>query len=308
MIKHFLSRGIPLILYILCVNVSGWAATPSSPLYAVAEYPTVVLNTPAFASVFGGANGNTLKTDKDGLIREVEFIALPGTVFSVFEVYKEGERIIYGVRTEEYPGTSSDIFYINSAFVSIHNEKPRERKRSLPSKDIVINNLLNDLGTKYVWGGNVSGGIPEMIKLYEPSGEITRSERDKWILKGVDCSGLLYQATGGYTPRNTSRLVYFGEGLKIKGSTLEEICGFVEPLDIIVWKGHVIMVLDKDTVIESRLDYDKNKKGRQGGVRKRSLRKVLSGILEDSIAVDDYDDPSLVNKRRFVIRRWHNGG
>ncbi|MFH1801090.1 MAG: hypothetical protein ABH891_09660 [Candidatus Omnitrophota bacterium] len=51
--------------------------------YARAEKSTPVLNTADFPVVFGGADGKTLKKDPSGLIREVEFIALPGTVFEI---------------------------------------------------------------------------------------------------------------------------------------------------------------------------------------------------------------------------------
>jgi len=34
-------------------------------------------------------------------------------------------------------------------------------------------------------------------------------ERKKELMKGVDCSGLLYQATNGFTPRNSRSLLNF---------------------------------------------------------------------------------------------------
>jgi len=47
--------------------------------YAVARISTPVLNTSDFRSVFGGEGGSDLKTDNSGLVRETEFIAMPGT-------------------------------------------------------------------------------------------------------------------------------------------------------------------------------------------------------------------------------------
>ncbi|HPE85225.1 MAG TPA: hypothetical protein PLO43_03500, partial [Chlamydiales bacterium] len=61
---------------------------------------------------------------------------------------------------------------------------------------------------------------------------------------GVDCSGLLYEASYGLTPRNTSELISFGEERSLEN---------LQPLDLLVWKGHVVIVLDPYHTIESRL-------------------------------------------------------
>ncbi|GAI00651.1 unnamed protein product, partial [marine sediment metagenome] len=110
------------------------------------------------------------------------------------------------------------------------------------------------------------------------------------MLKGVDCSGLLYQATNGYTPRNTSSLVSYGAPVRIAGLKVDQIIKKVEPLDIIVRRGHVVVILNKEQVIESCLHCDKYKKGLQGGVRIRRLKEVLAEIMEKRIPVDSYED------------------
>src|SRR5438876_11637126 len=71
-------------------------------MYAVAKEPTPVLNTQDFQKVFGGNDGVTVKTDGEGLIREMEFIALPGTVFSLLGEYDYGDHKIFHVETDEY--------------------------------------------------------------------------------------------------------------------------------------------------------------------------------------------------------------
>jgi len=124
-------------------------------------------------------------------------------------------------------------------------------------------------------------------------------------LKGLDCSGLLYYATNGYTPRNTSSLLNYGKPVQIAGLKVDEIIQKVAPLDIIVWVGHVIIILDKEHIIESRLDYDKHKKGFQGGVKIRQLKKVLVEIMKRKVPVDNYKDKVKRGKRKFVIRRWY---
>ena len=125
------------------------------------------------------------------------------------------------------------------------------------------------------------------------------------MLKGLDCSGLLYQATNGYTPRNTSSLVSYGAPVRIAGLKVDQSIQKVEPLDIIVWRGHVIVILNKEHVIESRLDYGKYKKGLQGGVRIRRLKEVLVEIMERRVPVDSYKDKVEERKKKFVIRRWY---
>ena len=80
-------------------------------------------------------------------------------------------------------------------------------------------------------------------------------------MRGVDCSGLLYEATGGFTPRNTSALVTVWKSRPCCRSEHREIVGRLEPLDLIVWNGHVLIVLDRLRLIESRPDCT----GKHGG-------------------------------------------
>ena len=74
---------------------------------------------------------------------------------------------------------------------------------------------------------------------------------EQWQLTGVDCSGLIYWASNGYTPRNTSWLVDYGTPLDIGGKSLNQIIPMLEPLDIIVWRGHMMVLYDDDHTIES---------------------------------------------------------
>ena len=69
---------------------------------------------------------------------------------------------------------------------------------------------------------------------------------------GVDCSGLLREANKGNTPRNTRQLLTVGNPVDIEGLTMDQIISKVQPLDIIVRDGHVVIILDQDRAIESR--------------------------------------------------------
>ena len=106
-----------------------------------------------------------------------------------------------------------------------------------------------------MWGGNYADGISKMLEYYPPKENVSENIKDLWKLRGLDCSGLLYQATDGCTLRNTSSLTTIGNVVEIKDKSASEITNLVLPLDLIVWNGHVVIVLDKETTIESTPAY-----------------------------------------------------
>jgi len=262
-------------------------------LYAVAKEPTPVLSTPDFKAVFGGTDGMTIKTDDQGLIREMELIALPGTVFYLLGEYDHATHKIFKVETNEYQ-YNIDL-YIDSRFVELKKERPGERKIILPSKEEIYKSLDRFVGNRYCWGGNYNSGIAKLLELYKPSGEISSELKAEWVLSGCDCSGLIYEATNGYTPRNTSKLISFGDAVEIEGLSAEEIAVKLKPLDMIVWEGHVIYVYDEKTSIQSSIS--------KGGVVKMDLLETLKEVTATRKPVNDYNS---MNKKRFVVRRWFN--
>jgi cell wall-associated NlpC family hydrolase len=285
----------------ICAAASG---EKNMRTYLVAERPAPVLNTRDFRSVFGGKDAKTLKLDKEGLVREVEFIALPGTVFEVAGKSESSGRLIYKVTTEDYPYPSAGGYYVDAGFVKKSLEKPPKRAPKLPHPATIIRRMVLREGARYVWGGNCAEGIPEMLAFYPPSGKISRATGSMWTLKGLDCTGLLYEATGGATPRNTGTLTTFGKPVLIRGLSAADIAAELEPLDLIVWKGHVVIVIDNKRVIQSRLDYDPEIPGNQDGVRIEPAEKVLSGIMSERVPVDSYDEGTAGGKKKFVVRRW----
>ncbi len=272
-------------------------------VYAVAEDPTPVFNVSDPSLVFGGEDGKTLHRDGSGLIREVEFIALPGTVFKIKRVIKKGSQNIYEVTSREYPYPSKNGYFIDRRFLRTFDHKVPERIKRLPDKKVIMKNLISAEGSAYVWGGNVKDGIPQMLSFYPPRQPISPKVKEQWMLKGVDCSGLLYEATGGVTPRNTSTLVDYGEEVKIMGLTEGQIIQKLRPLDLIVWKGHVIIVLDGRHTIESRLNYGNGGEPGAGGVKIRNIETVLSRLLQKRTPVNVYSEKSV--EKPFVIRRWY---
>ncbi len=265
----------------------------SQEFWAIANEPCPVLNTSDFNSVFGGADGMTLKTDKEGLIRELEFIALPGTVFELLGEYDYGTHKIFHCTCDEYQ-YNVDLF-IDSRFVEVANSPPPRQPRILPSKENIYAQLDKAVGKRYCWGGNYISGIKKLIEFYKPSLPLSEKQIDEWNLVGCDCSGLMYEATNGNTPRNTSKLINFGEPIEIAGLTAEQIVSKLEPLDMLVWDGHVIYVYDKTTAIQSSLS--------RGGVIKTDLVTELTSLMETRKPVNDFESSK---GKRFVIRRWYS--
>jgi hypothetical protein len=270
----------------------------------VAVISAPVLNTPDFAGVFGGRDGQTVRLDGCGQIREMEFVALSGTVFRIEEIFDRGGPVIYRVTTDDYPYPTSKGYFIDSRFVRTFADPLPPRPRNIPIRQTVIDNLLAAQGSRYVWGGNVSEGIPRLLSFYPPASGFPPASADIRQLRGVDCSGLLYEATGGFTPRNTSALVAYGTSVPIKGLDSTQIIRLVEPLDLIVWQGHVIIILDRERIIESRLDCH----GNGGGVRVRSLRDALIDIRKSRVPLDNYPTAADHGVKGFVIRRWFPAG
>ncbi len=172
---------------------------------------------------------------------EVETIAFPGTKFKILSKISDN---IFQVETADYPSTAS--LYVDSRFLQETPEATPERMKILPSIDQILNWMEERVGLRYFWGGNWASGIPEVLDFYPFLKDAPPEDREDAICRGLDCSGLLYQATDGYTPRNTSDLIRFGREVP-----LEQI----KPLDLLAWKGHVVMVRSLTTLIESRVGY-----------------------------------------------------
>lgn len=260
------------------------AAAQQTPRYALATSPTPVLNTPAFAKVFSGAQ----KLDPCKGVRPIEFVALAGTLFTI-----EGEQVkdgvtVYRVTTNDYPYRSSSGYFVDARFLKVVEGTPVERPRVLPELALVQQRLLAALGKPYVWGGNVKDGVALLRNLY-PHGD---------PLVGVDCSGLLYEATDGFTPRNTSALTSFGDAVPVAGLSSVRIAQRLQPLDLIVWKGHVMIVLDRDSFIESVMGCEGG-----GGVRLTPLREGLRRLMKSRQPLDEFPQAA-AGAKGFVVRRW----
>ncbi len=266
--------------------------------YAVANGAAPVLNTPEFSHIFGGADGRSLKVDRCGQVRELEYVALPGTVFKVLDRESHGSLEILRVETDEYEPSAGGKLYVDKRFMTLREDRLPQRHRVRPTAEEITAWLRSAVGVPYVWGGNVREGIPELSERYY--GAVATEQSDMLTLAGLDCSGLLYQATAGWTPRNTSQLVSYGAAVPIAGKKADEIAALLHPLDLIVWNGHVLIVLDADTIIESRLEcgYPRN-----GGVMVWPLRERLGEIMRVRRPVNIWPAAGKV-RDIFVVRRW----
>lgn len=267
--------------------------------YGVVNHAAPVLNTPEFSLVFGGKDGTSLKTDSCGQVRELEFIALPGTVFRLLEKQRLGRSVVYRVETDEYPSVPGVRLYLDSRFVKVQSEVPAPRKPVLPTQEQISAALKKGIGSPYVWGGNLQYGVPELSDWFY--GKLAPERAGRLTLAGLDCSGLLYQASGGSTPRNTSQLVNFGSAVAVNGKKTDEILPLLEPFDLLVWKGHVVIVLDRETAIESSLACGQPG---NGGVVVTSLPQRLREIMRTRRPADVWPDGKRP-KDVFVVRRWY---
>jgi len=254
------------------------------PLCAIARMPTPLLNCPHFKEIFH----TKLPLDHQGLLKETELIAFPGTKFQVLSSTHEQ---IWQVRMLDY----EKPLFTDRRFLTLVSPDTLERPKILPSSFEILETLIRLKGVPYVWGGNWHTGIPEMLEFYPPSQPLDPFSLNHWTFKGVDCSGLLYEATRGYTPRNTSTLVRWGESVPIEGLSLDAFIPLLKPLDLIVWVGHVVVIFDANSTIESWLGK---------GVILCPLKERFAEILQQKVAVNTWENPN--NPReRFVIRRWH---
>ena len=257
--------------------------------YFKAICPTPVLNRSDFSSAFEKKEKDLLQSATI-LFKDLEMIAFPGTIFTILSTEP---NFILKVETEEYP--SPYPIFVDSRFGVISEKKELAPIKKLPQASLIIERLNQAVGLPYIWGGNYSKGIPEMMQYYSPSSHSLSVVDPFWTFKGVDCSGLLYEATDGIAPRNTSELLFFGEVVAIAGLKEMEIASLIRPLDLIVWKGHVIVTINSMEVIESNHASGKVIIGNTLS-RLNELMKGKAPINDPSLAYED--------EEFFVIKRF----
>lgn len=267
-----------IILLLYCISRSGPAMAADTPRFGVANRAV-----PVFNKATAAGPRAVLHADHCGQVRQLEFIALPGTAFEIVAV-PTGSPGVLQVRTTDYQAPAGTSLYVEAAALQPYQEMPASRIPHLPSQAAILQTLRSAVGLPYVWGGNWQSGVLQ-------AGRVR--------FQGLDCSGLLYEATDGYTPRNTEQLVQFGQGVAIEGLGVEQLLLQLQPLDLLVWKGHVIIVLDQQHVIESVLQCN----GQKDGVRISPLRTRLQQLLQQRRPANAWP-PGQGKAPLLVVRRW----
>ncbi len=190
--------------------------------------------------------------DSQQLLRSMEMVLLPGQQVQ-FVRFGKGSSI--QVVFADY---SKYLLYTDaSAFFPEATKKPQPTKPKYISAGTILQNLLDRVGVPYFWGGNVSSGQPKMLEWY-PNYPHEEALKTLWQCTGVDCSGLLYEATEGGTPRNTSGLKDFGEEVSYEGESFEHfVQNSLQPLDLLVFSGHVVIAIGDGCYIESTTGGDR---------------------------------------------------
>lgn len=265
-----------------------------SQLFAKAKGFTPLFATPHISTLFGGIDGKTIPL-KDHMLKELEMIAFPQTPLVVTSLCSKSHAV--SVFCQEYPTIGP--LWTDRRFLDLSDTSYPPRERYLPSLASILESMKKQVGMPYLWGGNAPP-LTEMVSWYPPSvdfDKLPEKIQTHWQLKGVDCSGLLYLATKGYTPRNTSELVSFGIPVAIEGK--EKNLWSLQGGDLIVWKGHVIIVLDPHRVIESL--------GGKGVIITplfKRLEEIESSLERKGRDMWPHGD-SLMEKHTFIVRRWH---
>ena len=244
-----------------------------------------------------------LLLDSYNTIDQLDIVLPTGTPVTLIDKVENWKFTYYEARTRDFDAwySGNSAYYLDSRFIEKKDSKPAEVIPVLPDKKTIYNNLLSAVGSLYVWWGSRYQWIPEINDLYPTPSDVQLSENEQKykILQWTDCSGLLWQATNGYTPRNTRQLLTFWKSVPISWDTINQIIEKVQPLDLIVWAGHVIIVLSDDYVIESLW-----KENYEWWAEIVNLQGRLEDIFTRRQPVDEWSESNLPDKEKFVIRRW----
>ena len=245
-----------------------------------------------------------LMLDSANTIDQLSIVLPVWTPVTLIDKVEKWDFTYYEVRTRDFDVWywNKDAYYLDSRFVEKADTKPDEVIHKLPDMSSIFKTLLAAVDSQYIWWGSYYQWIPEINELYPTPEdvELSTGEQQYKILQWTDCSWLLWQATNGYTPRTTRTLLTFWNSVPISWNSVSQIIKKVKPLDLIVWAGHVIIILSDEYAIESIW-----KENFQWGVEIISLEERLEDIFTRRQPVDDWNKSNLSEKKKFVIRRWY---
>jgi len=272
---------------------------PTLPPFAVAEGPVPVYSSQRFQESIG----SPLQLTKNRLYLGQLFTAFPGTVFRVRGRVRGPWSLVYRVTTREYPCPATGC-WLDARLVTVRRERPPEREVRMPDVKTILSRLegLEKKHLRYCWGCNFPGGVPNNLALYGQD-RVTASSHI-WLMAGGDCSGILYWATDGATPRNTAEMLSYGRGVPVKGLSAAHLAQRLKPLDLVVWQGHVLIVVGGGQILEA---INLHKKKRVQRIMRTAAVDRLWDIMRRMRPVNNYYRDPLPVKKKFVVRRWHPG-
>lgn len=258
------------------------------------------------AMIYGGADGRALLTDEYGQVDPLDRQAPAGTPLLLAEPTDAEWTVVRLLDSPKNYFTPTGLLPKNVSCAPL----PDVLHPPLPSQAAILQKLKTAIGVPYIWGGNLPDGTPQLATIVPPPVDASVGLRAKWLGAGLDCSGLLFWATDGNTPRDTAELMNFGSGVPIAGKTAAEIAAQLQPLDLIVWPGHTLIALGDGQVIQSKLDFDETEDGKivayGGDVRISSAVDELTKILEKRTPADAYTKSVAPDApKTFVVRRWY---
>lgn len=245
-------------------------------LLTISKRNTPIFNKSIFNS-FDKKGHYLLKFDERFLIRSLETIVYPNTPLNVIDTLDFKHMKFCKITCKDYP--SKKELFVNAENIAIG----KECKRKCPSLSQIQKKLRSLKSIPYFWGGTLPYSLEKADELFKNIKPLTPFEKKCISFEGLDCSGLLYHVTNGYTPRNTSHLMNFGKP-----------CKDLKPLDLILWPGHVVLVLDDKKTIESR-EFD--------GLVTEPIEKRLHEIRSKRRWVKNIRPGSLA-KNIFTTRRF----
>ena len=276
--------------------------------YAVSVSPTVMYNAANIFAPYDVSDGVLESRDEDGLVTQVQAQAVPGTGWEIVGEETVSGMRVYNAKNLEFWQAPDTQYFIDARAVELTDDKPPLRDVLIPGADdlqrklLEVHNLNSQDKIHYVWGGNTLEGIPAHKEWYGSGVDLdSLSDRDKkqFLIQGLDCSGLLYHITNGAAPRACYWLKNFGDSVPIQGKSAKSITETLRPLDMILFQGHVALVMDKDSTIEMRNPV--NPRGDKD-LAISAIADQVNDLLENKEPVDE--PPSEKKYGWFSVRRF----
>lgn len=200
----------------------------------------------------------------------------------------------------------------------------RESRR-LPSSKETLQRMVTLAGLPYLYGGSAPFGSLAQAEKFIELGLFKKEDlnnpelRQLMMSSGVDCSGLFNYGTNYHFFGDTRHVYdFFKRGLVVlpdEGkSSPEKIANHLRPLDIIIYRGHMMVVIDTKFVIQA-VGVDDNAisfgqaTGWDGDPNQKYNKVVIDKSIDILHALIDiqkrtHSNEWVLDDQRFMIIRW----